>query len=113
MIDTSGQVKAYSGQGHFLGNFVAFLLLFGLLVGSIASIAFWELDQAWLPGLAFLALYTATFLIAKELIGRSDTLDEQDLHGEHGEPLDAMASREAESAAPRGEPKAPAQPSSR
>ncbi|NDK30944.1 hypothetical protein [Nesterenkonia haasae] len=103
MIDARGQVKAYSGQGHFLGNLVAFLFVFGLLLGSMVALNFWDLDAAWWPGLAFLALYTGAFLIAKEVIGVSDTLETQDLHGEHGEPLDAMASREAESAAPRGE----------
>ncbi|GAA4835761.1 hypothetical protein [Garicola koreensis] len=109
MIDSTGQVRAHSGQGHFLGNLVAFIFVFGLLLGGIAAIGFWELDQAWLPGLAFLALYGGAFLMAKEIIGRSDTLNERDLHGEHGEPLDAMASREAESRAPRAERKASAQ----
>lgn len=109
MIDAQGNVKAYSGQGRFLGNFVAFLFVFGLLLGSMVILNFWDLDNAWWPGLAFLGLYTGAFLVAKEIIGRSDTLEEQDLHGEHGEPLDAMASREAESHAPRGERKATAQ----
>ncbi|TLP76811.1 hypothetical protein [Nesterenkonia sphaerica] len=110
MIDARGQVKAFSGQGHFLGNIVAFLFVFGLLLGSIVALNFWDLDAAWGPGLAFLALYTGAFLVAKEVIGRSDTLDHQDLHGAHGEPLDAMASRQAESVAPAGERKPSAQP---
>lgn len=105
MIDARGQVKAYSGQGHFLGNLVAFIFVFGLLLGAIAILGLWELDNAWMPGLIFLALYTGAFLIAKEIIGRSDSLDQQDLHGEHGEPLDAMASRVAESGGPASEPK--------
>ena len=109
MIDSTGEVRAHSGQGHFLGNLVAFIFVFGMLLGSIAVLGFWELDEAWLPGLVFLVLYSGAFIVAKEVIGRSDTLEEQDLHGEHGEPLDAMASREAESQAPRAERKAPAQ----
>ncbi|WP_300343863.1 hypothetical protein [Nesterenkonia sp.] len=109
MIDAKGQVKAYSGQGHFLGNLVAFLFVFGLLLGAVIALNFWDLDQVWLPGALFLGLYTAAFLVAKEVVGRSDTLEEQQLHGEHGEPLDAMASREAESSAPRRERKASAQ----
>lgn len=112
MMDSKGQVKAFSGQGHTLGNLVAFIFVFGMLLGSIGVLAFWDLDQAWLPGLAFLALYTGAFLVGKEIIGRSDTLETQDLHGEHGEPLDAMASRSAESNSPRGERKATDQPSS-
>lgn len=106
---SNGKVKAYSGQGNFLGNFVAFLFVFGLLVGSVVALNFWDLDQVWIPGLLFIGLYTAAFLVAKELIGRSDTLEQQDLHGEHGEPLDAMASRAAESHASVQEPKATAQ----
>lgn len=113
MIDTTGQVKAFSGQGHLLGNLVAFIFMFGLLLGSIVALAFWDLDQVWLPGLLFIGLYTGAFLVSKEIIGRSDSLEELSLHGEHGEPLDAMASREAESNAPRGERKATAQHSSR
>ena len=105
MIDARGQVKAYSGQGHFLGNMVAFLFVFGMLLGSMVILNFWDLDDAWWPGLTFLALYTGSFLVAKEVIGLSDTLEQQDLHGEHGEPLDAMASRQAESAAPQAERK--------
>ncbi|GAA1806217.1 hypothetical protein [Nesterenkonia flava] len=109
MIDAKGNVKAYSGQGHFLGNLVAFLFVFGILLGSMFALNFWDLDQVWLPGLLFLGLYAGAFLIAKEVIGRSDSLEEQRLHGEHGEPLDAMASRAAESHAPTGERKATAQ----
>ena len=92
MIDARGQVKAFSGQGHLLGNLVAFLFVFGLLMGSIAILGLWELDNAWMPGLIFLVLYTAAFLVAKEVIGRSDTLEQQDLHGEHGQQLDAAGS---------------------
>lgn len=102
----NGKVKAYSGQGNFFGNLIAFLFVFGLLLGSIVALNFWDLDQVWVPGLLFLGLYTLAFLAAKELIGRSDTLEQQRLHGEHGEPLDAMASRAAESDAPVREPKA-------
>lgn len=109
MIDTKGQVKAYSGQDHLLGNLVAFLFVFGLLVGSMVVLAFWDLDQAWLPGLAFLGLYAGAFFVAKEIIGRSDSLEQLQLHGEHGEPLDAMESRAAESDAPMGERKPSAQ----
>ncbi|RJN32101.1 hypothetical protein [Nesterenkonia natronophila] len=109
MIDARGQVKAYSGQGHLLGNLVAFLFVFGILLGSMVALNFWDLDAVWLPGLAFLVLYTGAFIVAKEVIGRSDSLDQQDLHGEHGEPLDAMASRQAESAAPASERKPSAQ----
>ncbi|MDO5492838.1 MAG: hypothetical protein Q4F53_04415 [Nesterenkonia sp.] len=80
---SNGKVKAYSGQGNFLGNFIAFLLVFGALLGSMVAIAFWTLENAWWPGLAFLVLYTLSFLIAKEFMGRSDTLEQQDLHREH------------------------------
>lgn len=84
MIDARGEVKSYSGQGHLLGNLVAFIFVFGLLLGSIAILGLWELENAWVPGLIFLALYTGSFLVAKEVIGTSDTLKQQDIHGEHG-----------------------------
>ncbi|MGJ9407032.1 hypothetical protein ACHABQ_11995 [Nesterenkonia aurantiaca] len=101
---SNGKVKAYSGQGNFVGNFVAFLAVFFMLVGSIVALYFWDLDQVWLPGMLFILLYTGSFYAAKEIIGRSDSLDMQDLHGEHGEPLDAMASRASSSRESAAEP---------
>ncbi|MBO0596532.1 hypothetical protein I2485_00885 [Nesterenkonia sp. E16_7] len=101
---SNGKVKAHSGQGNFVGNFVAFLVVFFMLVGSMASLYFWDLDQVWLPGILFILLYTGSFFAAKEIIGRSDSLDMQDLHGEHGEPLDAMASRVSSSRESAAEP---------
>lgn len=92
MVDARGQVKAYSGQGHFLGNLVAFIFVFGLLLGGIFILALWELENAWLPGLIFLGLYTGAFLIAQEIIGTSDSLKQQDIHGEHGGGAEVPAS---------------------
>ncbi|GAA1151770.1 hypothetical protein [Nesterenkonia lutea] len=101
---SNGKVKAYSGQGNFVGNFMAFLLVFLMLVGSIVALNFWDLDQVWVPGLTFIVLYCGAFLVSKEIIGRSDSLAQQDLHGEHGEPLDAMASRATSSRESAAEP---------
>lgn len=101
---SNGKVKAYSGQGNFVGNFVAFLLVFIMLLGSIVALNFWDLDQVWVPGLLFIGLYAGAFFVAKEVVGRSDSLEQQDLHGEHGEPLDAMASRASSSRESAAEP---------
>lgn len=101
---SNGKVKAYSGQGNFVGNFAGFLLVFFMLVGSIVALNFWDLDQVWIPGLFFIGLYGGAFFVAKEVIGRSDSLEQQDLHGEHGEPLDAMASRATSSRESAAEP---------
>lgn len=109
MIDAQGNVKAYSGQGRLLGNLAGFFFVGILLLGSVVALNFWDLDMVWVPGLVFLVLYTGAFFVAKEIIGRSDSLEQQDLHGEHGEPLDAMASRSAESRSSAGEPKASSQ----
>lgn len=103
---SNGKVAAYSGQGRFLQNFIAFLVVFAMLLGAVVALMFWDLDSVWLPGLIFVGLYAGAFIVAKELIGRSDSLKEQDLHGEHGEPLDAMESRAAESNTSVREPKA-------
>lgn len=104
---SNGKVKAYSGQGNFVGNFAGFLIVFLMLVGSIVALNFWDLDQVWIPGLFFIGLYGGAFFVAKEVIGRSDSLEQQDLHGEHGEhgePLDAMASRATSSRESAAEP---------
>lgn len=106
---SNGKVTAYSGQGRFLQNSLVFILVFGMLLGSVIALISWDLDQVWIPGLIFIGLYAGSFLVAKELIGRSDSLEQQPLHGDHGEPLDAMKSRAAESNAPVYERKASAQ----
>ncbi|MDR8019362.1 hypothetical protein [Nesterenkonia aerolata] len=82
---SNGKVKAYSGQGNLLGSLIAFLITFGALVGSIVAVSFWTFENVWLPGLAFLALYGVAFFLAKEVMGRSDTLEQQDLHREHAQ----------------------------
>ncbi|MDS2173863.1 MULTISPECIES: hypothetical protein [unclassified Nesterenkonia] len=88
---SNGKVKAYSGQGNLVGNLIAFLFVFGLLVGSVVAIGFWSLENAWIPGLSFMALWTLAFFVAKEVIGRSDSLEHQDLHGEHGDAVEPKA----------------------
>lgn len=90
---SNGKVKAYSGQGNFLGNIIAFLVVFGALIASMFVLAFWTLETAWWPGLAFLALFGLSFFVAKEVMGRSDTLDQQDLHREYEQLDSAKATR--------------------
>ncbi|GAB3180789.1 hypothetical protein GCM10027060_10660 [Nesterenkonia halophila] len=88
---SNGKVTSYSGQGNVVGNVVAFIFVFGLLLGSIFALSFWTLENAWIPGMAFMVLWTLAFLVAKELLGRGDTLTQQDIHGEHGEHVEPKA----------------------
>ena len=70
---SDGQNKAYSGQGNFVGNFVAFAAMFILFVGSIYVLSFWTLENAWWPGIACLVLAALAFLIPQHVLGRSNS----------------------------------------
>lgn len=69
---SDGKNKAYSGQGNLGSNLAAFVVMFVLFIGSLYSLSFFTLENAWLPGLACLVLATAAFLIPQGIMGRSD-----------------------------------------
>ena len=73
---SNGKNKAYSGQGNFVGNFVAFLVLFALLVGSFFVLSMWTLENAWVPGLLCLILAGLAFAIPQHVLGRSRSTKE-------------------------------------
>ena len=73
---SNGKNKAYSGQGNFVGNFVAFLVLFALLVGSFFVLSMWTLENAWVPGLLCLILAGLAFAIPQHILGRSRSTNE-------------------------------------
>ncbi|MGP9836524.1 hypothetical protein [Arthrobacter sp. 179] len=70
---SEGKSKAYSGQGNFAGNFLAFAVFFILFLGALYSLTFWTLENAWLPGLACFGLAFLAFGIPQHLLGRSDS----------------------------------------
>lgn len=70
---SDGKSKAFSGQGNFAGNFLAFAVFFILFVGALYALSFWTLENAWLPGLACFALAFAAFGIPQHILGRADS----------------------------------------
>ena len=73
---SDGKNKAYSGQGNFVGNFVAFAVMFILFVAALYSLSFWTFENAWLPGIACLVLAALAFIIPQHILGRSDSHEE-------------------------------------
>ena len=73
---SNGKNRAYSGQGNFVGNFVAFLVMFALLVGAFFVLSWWTFENAWIPGLLCLLLAGLAFAIPQHILGRSRTSDE-------------------------------------
>lgn len=74
---SDGKNKAYSGEGNHGSNVAAFVVMFVLFIGSLYSLSFWTLENAWLPGIACLVLATAAFLIPQGIMGRSEIKAEQ------------------------------------
>jgi hypothetical protein len=74
-VYSDGKNKAYSGQGKFVGNFVAFAVFFILFLGAIYALSFWTLENAWIPGIVCLALAGLAFGIPQTILGRSDSLE--------------------------------------
>ncbi|MGJ9401665.1 hypothetical protein [Arthrobacter sp. KK5.5] len=72
---SDGKNKAYSGQGNFVGNFVAFAVFFVLFCGSLYALSFWTLENAWVPGIVCLVLAGLAFGIPQAILGRSDSLE--------------------------------------
>ena len=81
----NGKVKSHSGEGAFWGNVIAFAVCYLLFVGCLYALGFWTLESAGIPGLIFMVLAVLAFAIPQNIIGRSDTLVENDarIHAEH------------------------------
>lgn len=70
---SDGKSKAYSGQGNFAGNFLAFAVFFILFIAAIYSLSFWTLENAWLPGVACLVLAMLAFGVPQHILGRANS----------------------------------------
>ncbi|MEE1619978.1 hypothetical protein ACQ3I4_01100 [Zafaria sp. Z1313] len=70
---SDGKNKAYSGQGNFVGNFIAFLAMFLVFIGALFVLSFWTLETAWWPGLVCLGLAGLAFAVPQHVLGRSDS----------------------------------------
>jgi len=75
-VYSNGKNKAYSGQGNFVGNFIAFLVMFAIFVGAVFSLSLWTLENAWVPGILCLVLAALAFAIPQHVLGRSKSTRE-------------------------------------
>lgn len=69
---SNGKNVAHSGQGRFVGNFIATLVFLAMFCGAIYALSFFTLDNAWIPGLSCLALTVLAFAIPQHILGISD-----------------------------------------
>lgn len=78
----NGKPTNHSGQGRFWGNLLMTAVCFVLFCGCLYAMSWWELSAAWVPGLIAMGLAVLTFIIPKELLGRSDSVDHEAIHVE-------------------------------
>lgn len=79
-----GKAINHSGNGGFWGNLIVTLVLFVAFCGSLFAMGYWALgpawSNAWAPGLIALGLAVITFIVPKNVLGRGDTLEKNDIH---------------------------------
>jgi hypothetical protein len=64
--------KLHSGQGHLLGNILAFAVMLACFLGSVYSLSFLTLDNPW-PMAVCLVLFFLAYFIPQQIMGRSDS----------------------------------------
>ncbi len=69
---SNGKNVAHSGQGRFVGNFIATIVFLAIFCGAIFALSFWSLDNAWIPGIACFVLFVAAFAVPMHILGISD-----------------------------------------
>ncbi|GAB3538262.1 hypothetical protein GCM10027403_24230 [Arthrobacter tecti] len=62
----------HSGQGHLIGNILAFVVMLVLFTAAIFSLTFFEKTNVW-PFAVCLVLFFLAFWIPQTILGRSDT----------------------------------------
>ncbi len=78
----NGKPQDHSGQGRFWGNLLMTAVCFVIFCACLYAMSWWELSVAWTPGLIAMALAVLAFIIPKELLGRSDSVDQEAIHAE-------------------------------
>ncbi len=81
----NGKPISHSNAGGVFGSLIAFAVAFVCFLGSLYAMSFWSLDSAWVPGLIALALSVVAFMIPKQILGGSDSVDPVVVHTPHTE----------------------------
>lgn len=82
-----GKVINHSGEGAFWGNAIAWTPLFIAFLGCLFAMGQWSLEAVFIPGLIAMGLATLTFLVPKQVLGRSDSVDITQVHREQSLPV--------------------------
>ncbi|EMY33688.1 hypothetical protein D477_013521 [Arthrobacter crystallopoietes BAB-32] len=65
--------RSHSGEGHLVSNIITFALMMVLFLGSLVAFGL-EPEIGAIPAFGIgLALFTLSFFIPKQIIGRSDS----------------------------------------
>lgn len=81
-----GKPINHSGKDGGWGNTLAFILLYIAFCGCIFAMGFWDFESVWGPGLIALGLAVVTFIVPKELLGRSDSVNQKKIHDKSNAP---------------------------
>lgn len=65
--------KTHSGEGFLVGNLIAFVVMFALLLAGIYALSWWTLDNAIIPGVVCLVAVFLAFWVPMGILGRSDS----------------------------------------
>lgn len=71
-----GKPANYSGEGNGAGNWLMFGITLILFVAGLYMFNNLAFENVWVPMLGVIGLCTIAFLIPKQFIGRSNTVDE-------------------------------------
>lgn len=70
-----GKPANYSGEGNTAGNWIIFAIVLILFLGGLYMMNTLSFESVWVPMLGVIILGTLAFLIPKQIIGRSNTVD--------------------------------------
>lgn len=71
-----GKPANFSGEGNTAGNWLMFGLVVVMFVVGLYLMNTLSFENVWFPMLAIIVLGSLAFFIPKQLIGRSNTVDE-------------------------------------
>lgn len=66
---SNGKITNWSGEGELAKTWILFIIFFGLFLGSVYALSFWDFDTVWIPGLICLGLLTLVFFVTKGIMG--------------------------------------------
>lgn len=70
-----GKPANFSGEGNTAGNWIVYAVALVLFLAGLYMVNFLAFEAVWIPMGGLIILGTIAYLIPKQLIGRSNTID--------------------------------------